>query len=78
VTGGEALIEQVYKRMRVVIILDDPGPVDFLLDVADMSQRPTITVIEVADGNNQLRSSVADYRPTITPVTVVARTGGSE
>jgi hypothetical protein len=35
-------------------------------------------VVKVADHNNQLRGSIADYRATITPSTVIARTGRSE
>ncbi len=78
VTGGDVFLKQVGNKTRVVIVLNDPGQIDFLLDVDDMSRLPTVTVIEVADHNNQLRGSIADYRATITPSTVIARTGRSE
>ncbi len=57
---------QVFHRSdgtttRVVVVLDGPGPIIFFLRVKDVADLPSGTVIQVADGNNELVSSVEDY-----------------
>lgn len=57
---------QVFHRSdgtttRLVVILDAPGPIEFFLRVADVADLPSGTVIQVADGNNELVTSVEDY-----------------
>jgi len=53
---------------RLVIVLADPGTVAFEVWVDDVSDPPSVTVVEVADGNNELRSSVTGYRVDFVPV----------
>lgn len=75
VLGGEAFLQQEGNTTRVVIVLDDAGKIDFSIDVDDMSQRPTVRILQVADGDNRLRGSVADYETAIQPLAALAESG---
>jgi hypothetical protein len=75
VPGGEAFLQREDNVIRVVVILDDPGKIAFSIDVDDISQRPTVRILEVADGNNRLRDSVADYETTLQPLAAIAQSG---
>jgi len=48
--------------MRVLLIRETPGPIQFSLRLADRSQRPTVRVLEVADGQDQPRGDLNAYR----------------
>jgi hypothetical protein len=52
---------------KVLVLLDTPGEIDFLLNVADTTLPPVTTIVQVADGQNQVRSSLAEYRVRFTP-----------
>jgi hypothetical protein len=58
---GDVLFERDGTTTRIVIILDDPGLLTFKMRVEDVSELPNAIVVQVADGNNGLRSSVTDY-----------------
>ena len=47
---------------RVVIILDDPGEIGFTAQLDVAGELPSAQIIEVADGSNQLRTSLSGYR----------------
>jgi hypothetical protein len=51
----------------VVLVRDAPGELRFLIVVADTTRRPGAAVVEVADGDNRLRSGVGAYRVEIRP-----------
>jgi len=46
---------------RVVIVLEDPGRITFNIRVQDVAELPTVTIVQVADGTNELRTSLAGY-----------------
>lgn len=50
------------RLTRVVIVLQDPGIVRFTVQLADVAALPKATVIEVADGADQLRTDLNGYR----------------
>lgn len=58
---GEVIYEHDGSTTRVIVILDDPGPITFRIRVEDVAELPAATVIQVADGNNELRTSLTDY-----------------
>ncbi len=58
---GDVFFERDGNTTRVVVVLDDPGLITFTMRVEDVSELPEVTVVQVADGNNELRSSVAGY-----------------
>ena len=59
--NGEVFYQNDGGTTRLVVILDDPGPITFQVRVEDVAELPAATVVQVADGNNELRTSVSDY-----------------
>lgn len=59
--NGDVFFQRDGNTTRVVLILDDPGLLSFQMRVDDVSELPTVTVVQVADGNNELRTSISDY-----------------
>ena len=45
--------------VRVVVVREEPGPIEFRLLMAERAQLPAAAVLEVADGSDQLRSTSA-------------------
>jgi hypothetical protein len=60
--GGIAYLHAASGRTRAALVLEHPGAVRFSLPHGTPGAVPAATVIEVADGSNQLRSTVAGYR----------------
>jgi hypothetical protein len=58
---GDVFFQRDGNTTRVVLVLDDPGLLTFQMRVEDVSVLPEITVVQVADGNNELRLSVSGY-----------------
>jgi hypothetical protein len=46
---------------RLVVVLDEPGTIRFQIRTEDVAVVPSATVIQVADGNDQLRGSLSGY-----------------
>ena len=59
--GGETFHQHSLGSSRVVVILDEPGVIEFRVGTEDVGDLPAVQVIQVADGQNQLRSSVLGY-----------------
>lgn len=61
--GGEVHYSHNYgtETSRVVVIMEVPGEVRFTIRTSDVGDLPTVTVIQVADGNDDLRTSLAGY-----------------
>jgi hypothetical protein len=62
--GGEVFYNHDYgsETSRVVVILDTPGQIQFKIRTADVRELPEITLIQVADGSDDLRISLDGYR----------------
>jgi hypothetical protein len=58
---GDVFYERDGNTTRVVVVLREPGLITFFMRVEDVSEIPSLTVVQVADGNNELRSSISDY-----------------
>jgi hypothetical protein len=58
---GKVFARQGDGVVTLVIILDAPGEIAFRVSVADIRSPPTVTVLEVADGDDELRASLAGY-----------------
>jgi len=52
---------------KVLVLLDAPGEIAFLLNVADTTQPPVATLLQVADGQNQIRPGLGGYSVRFTP-----------
>ncbi len=79
ITGGSELstvtssVGEVFYRhdvgsVNVVVILDSPGQLSFSVQTQDLREVPSVTLVQVADGEDQLRSSVAGYDVVVVPV----------
>ena len=61
--GTTVYTEQVRAGvLRVLLIRDTPGPIEFSLQLADRTRIPVARVLEVADGDDRPRASVDGYR----------------
>lgn len=58
---GEVFYEHDGGTTRLVVVLDDPGPITFQIRVEDVAELPSATVIQVSDDTNGLRTSVSGY-----------------
>jgi len=59
--GGEAFYEHSGGSTRVVVVRDDPGEIRFQIWTENLGRLPEVSVVQVADGENQLRASPASY-----------------
>ena len=59
--GAEVYYDLGLDATRVVVIMDTPGPIRFQLRTENLRKLPSVTVLQVADGNDQLRSSLSGY-----------------
>ena len=58
---GDTFYEHAGGTTRVIVILYQPGHIEFTVRVEDVGARPSVTLVQVADGANQLRTSLSDY-----------------
>jgi len=74
--GGEVLYRHSGESTRIVVILDEPGQIRFSISADDVGSIPDATVIQVAGGENALRSSVSGYSVTFTRTENASTMGG--
>jgi hypothetical protein len=64
IEGGTAFLRSAGGITRAALILDQPGTIRFSLPKVSSGSLPATSVIQVADGNNQLRSNTSAYQVT--------------
>ena len=64
---ARAFAHAVGDTVHVVLIRDQPGDLRFLIAVADSTRPPAAMVVEVAGGDNTLRSDPSGYRVEMRP-----------
>jgi hypothetical protein len=52
---------------RVVLLLDEPGPLRFGIRLTQPDLEPVGAVVQVADGDNRLLPDVSQYRVEVNP-----------
>lgn len=62
---GESFYEHSGNTTRAVVVLATPGPIHFTVRTEDVGKLPTVTLVQVADGQNQLREDLSAYDVTI-------------
>jgi hypothetical protein len=62
VVGGVAYLRSAGGVTRAALILDQPGTIRFSLPGIAVGSAPAAVLVEVADGSNALRATVAGYR----------------
>jgi hypothetical protein len=66
--GGEIFSEQDGNILRIVVVMDDPGSIRVEIRTEDVAKLPSVAVIQVADGENELRASLEGYEVSFTKV----------
>ena len=61
-TGTQVFTHAGGAVTRVVLVLTNPGTLEFTVTLDDVGEAPDVRVIEVADGSNALRASLSGYR----------------
>ena len=64
-SGVSAYTTPSANGLRIVLVRLDAGSLSMTLKVADISQPPSLSVVEVAGPDNALRQSLAGYRVEI-------------
>ena len=72
ITEVRALDARTFRDRRgdtvnVVVARDQPGDLRFLIALADTTRVPSVSIVEVAGGDDELRSSVQGYRVELRP-----------
>jgi len=72
VTGVEPLTGDVHSSAagdttRVLVLLDTPGEIAFRVSVADTTRLPWAILVQVADGENEVRTGLGGYSVRFTP-----------
>lgn len=60
--AGEVFTQRYAEGMRVVVVRDSPGTIQFALELAPGSRTPRASIVEVSDGNDAVRTSLTGYR----------------
>jgi hypothetical protein len=63
-SGGRLFAQAWGPTMRVVVVNEPAGPVAFRVTMAEGSAPPAVRVVEVVDGNDLPRTSLAGYSVT--------------
>lgn len=66
--SGYVFVEEDGSTARIVIVRDEPGTIAFRVAVPERTEPPDVTVLEVADGSNELRRNPTQYRVDFSPV----------
>ena len=64
--GGEVFYRNSGESSRIVVVMDEPGDIRFRVRTEDVGRLPDVTVIQVAGGANELRSSLVGYEVRFT------------
>jgi len=64
--GGEVFYEHSGSSTRIAVVMDEPGEVRFQIRTENVGHLPDLTVIQVADGENDLRTSLSGYTVELT------------
>lgn len=59
--AGDSFYEHDGEVTRVAVVLEQPGTIVFTVRAEDIGELPSGTLLQVADGNNRLRSDLSGY-----------------
>jgi len=60
-SGGEVHYAHGPTATQIIVLLDDPGQIRFQIRTMNVGSLPSVTVVQVADGDNALRESLSGY-----------------
>ena len=67
-SGGEVFYDRGPAGTQVIVLLDDPGQIRFQIRTENVGSLPSVTVVQVADGDNALRESLSGYHVQLVQV----------
>lgn len=59
--GGEVFYQHFGGSSRIVVVMDEPGEVRFIVRTDDVQELPAVNIIQVAGGGDELRGSLEGY-----------------
>ena len=74
-SSGDVFVEHGAESSRVVVILDQPGQIRFTLRSGNVGSPPNVVLVQVAGGDNQLRTSLDGYDVEVTAMTDASPSG---
>jgi hypothetical protein len=63
--GGWVFHHDQGERLRVVVILNDPGTIRFRVGTASVKKVPKVTILQVSGADDSLRASLSGHRVTV-------------
>jgi hypothetical protein len=76
-TDGEVYFHHTGRSSKVIVILDTPGFIRFRVETQEVADLPSVAVVQVADGDDELRTSVSGYQVQIVQVEIPSDGQGS-
>lgn len=61
---GDTFYQHTGDATRAVVVLDDPGEIRFTVRTENIGDLPSVTFVQVAGGDNALRTDLAGYKVT--------------
>jgi hypothetical protein len=66
--SGLVFTEATDDVLRVIIVLEQPGTIEFVLEVDDIAAPPIAAVLEVADPDDRPRTTLTEYSVQFEPL----------
>jgi hypothetical protein len=76
-TGGEVYFHHAGGSSKVIVLLDTPGSIRFRVETQEVADLPSVAVDQVADGEDELRTSVSGYQVQIAQIEIPSGGQGS-
>ena len=76
-TGGEVYFHHAGGSSKVIVLLDRPGSIRFRVETQEVADIPSVAVEQVADGDDELRTSVSGYQIQIVQIEIPTGDQGS-
>jgi hypothetical protein len=76
-TDGEVYFHHADGSSKVIVLLDTPGSIRFRVETQDVADLPSVAVEQVADDENELRTSVSGYQIQIVQIEIPSGGQGS-
>jgi hypothetical protein len=76
-TDGEVYFHHTGGSSKVIVILDTPGSIRFRVETQEVADLPLVGVVQVADGDNELRTSASGYQVEIVQIEISSDGQGS-
>jgi hypothetical protein len=69
---GQSFYEHEGSTTRAVVVMATPGEIYFTAHTEDLGELPTVTLVQVADGEDQLREDLSGYDVQIERIEAIA------